>query len=50
VRGNAGSALSLGYRDAEGRNRIAVGYVGESGIESGVWYAADPKTGRLVQA
>jgi hypothetical protein len=38
VKGNAGSALSLGYRDKDGRNRIAVGYVGENGIEADVWY------------
>ena len=50
VRGNAGSALSLGYMDREGRNRIAVGYVGEDGIEPGVWYTADRATGRLVRA
>ena len=50
VRGNAGSALSLGYMDKAGHNRIAVGYVGEDSIEPGQWYKADPATGRLVAA
>jgi hypothetical protein len=49
VKGNAGSALSLGYRDADGKNRIAVGYVGENGIEADVWYEANEK-GELVKA
>jgi len=48
VRGNAGSALSLGYRDKDGRNRIAVGYVGENGIEPDVWYRANER-GELEQ-
>ena len=49
VRGGIGSALSLGYRDAQGRNRIAIGYVGENGIKPDTWYKADPKTGKLVE-
>jgi hypothetical protein len=49
VRGNAGSALSLGYKDRNGRLRIATGYVGESGIEAGVWYAAN-ELGEMVKA
>ena len=49
VRGNAGSALSLGYLDAQGRIRIAVAYVGEDGIEPGVWYRATD-TGTVVPA
>ena len=38
VSGKSGSALSLGYRDKSGRNRIAVGYVGENGITADTWY------------
>ena len=38
VKGNAGSALSCGYQDAEGKKRIAVAYVGENGIEADTWY------------
>ena len=38
VKGNAGSALACGYQDAEGKNRIAVAYVGENGIEADTWY------------
>ena len=49
VKGNAGSALSLGYQDARGRNRIAVGYVGENGIQADTWYRASER-GELVPA
>ena len=49
VKGNAGSALSLGYKDASGKNRIAVGYVGENGILPDIWYGANEK-GELVRA
>src|SRR5574341_122516 len=49
VKGNAGSALSLGYRDAQGRNRIAVAYVGENGIEPDTWYKVEA-TGNFVKA
>ena len=38
VRGNAGSALSLGYEDKDGNNSIAVAHVGKDGIEPGIWY------------
>ena len=38
VKGGVGSALSVGYRDALGHNRIAVGYVGENGIKPDVYY------------
>jgi hypothetical protein len=41
VKGNAGSALSLGYADAQNRNRIAVAYVGENGIKANVFYRLD---------
>ena len=41
VKGNKGSALSLGYRDSKKRNRIAVAYVGEDGIEEGKWYSVN---------
>ena len=48
VKGNAGSALSLGYKDDQGRNRIAVAYVGENGIEADTWYKI--KGGKFVRA
>ena len=41
AKGNAGSALSLGYKDAQGRPRIAVAYVGENGIKEDTWYQVD---------
>ena len=43
VKGNKGSALSLGYVDNKKRNRIAVAYVGEDGIDEGKWYSVDSK-------
>lgn len=49
VKGKADSALSLGYRDKDGKNRIAVGYVGEDGILPDVWYCANEK-GELVKS
>ena len=49
VKGNAGSALSCGYKDAQGRLRIAVGYVGEGGINADTWYCVDGVTGLLVE-
>ena len=49
VKGNAGSALSCGYKDAQGRLRIAVGYVGEGGINADTWYCVDDATGLLVE-
>jgi hypothetical protein len=48
VKGNAGSALSCGYKDALGRMRIAVGYVGENGIKTDTWYRAN-ESGALVE-
>ncbi len=48
VKGNAGSALSLGWRDDSGRNRIAVAYVGEGGIEADAWYRF--QNGKFVKA
>jgi hypothetical protein len=47
VKGNAGSALSLGYLDSAKRNRIAVGYVGEDGIKADNWY--EVQNGKLVE-
>jgi hypothetical protein len=38
VKGSDGSALSLGYIDGNGNNRISVAYVGEDGIEPDTWY------------
>ena len=49
VKGNAGSALSLGYRDAQDRNRIAVAYVGEDGIKPDTWYKLNA-SGKFVEA
>ena len=49
VRGNEGSALSLGYIDENEKNRIAVAYVGENGIEPGVWYKVNNK-GEFLKA
>ena len=49
VKGNAGSALSCGYKDAQGLLRIAVGYVGENGIKADTWYCVDGATGLLVE-
>ena len=49
VKGGSGSALSLGYKDLSGKNRIAVGYVGENGIKEGVFYRCDDN-GNLVPA
>ena len=49
VKGNAGSALSCGYKDAQGRLRIAVGYVGEGGINADTWYCVDDANGLLVE-
>lgn len=43
------NTLSLGYRDSQYHNRIAIGYVGEDDIEADTWYRAD-KSGRLVKA
>jgi hypothetical protein len=48
AKGKDGSALSLGYQDAQGRNRIAVTYVGEDGIESDVWYMI--KDGKFIKS
>ena len=47
AKGGLGSALSLGYTDAKGINRIAVGYVGED-LKAGVWYCV--KDGKLTEA
>ena len=41
AKGNAGSALSLGYVDGKKRLRIAVAYVGEDGIAPDTWYRVD---------
>jgi hypothetical protein len=41
VKGNAGSALSLGYVDGANRRRIAVAYVGDDGIKPDTWYGVD---------
>jgi hypothetical protein len=41
VKGNAGSAMSCGYKDTNDKNRIAVAYVGEDGIEEDTWYSPD---------
>ena len=41
VKGDSGSAMSLGYKDSACRLRIAVAYVGENGIESDTWYKCD---------
>ena len=49
VKGNAGSALSLGYRDAQDRNRIAVAYVGEDGIKPDTWYKLNA-SGKFLEA
>jgi hypothetical protein len=38
----------LGYKDKTGKNRIAIGYVGEDGIEPDTWYKAED--GKLVKA
>lgn len=48
VIGSSGSALSAGYIDADGKNRIAVAYVGEDGIEPDTWYRVD-KNGKWVK-
>ena len=50
VTAGPGGALAAVYYDAAGRPRFAVGYVGEGGVEAGVWYEADPKTGGLVKS
>ncbi len=41
-------AIAIAYHDGK-RPRIAIGYVGEDGIEAGKWYAADPASGNLVE-
>ena len=46
AKGKDGSALSVGYKDSAGRNRIAVGYVGENGVKADTWYRAN-KDGEL---
>ena len=43
VKGNEGSALSLGYVDDKKRNRIAVAYVGENGIKPNVYYVLNDR-------
>jgi len=41
-------AIALAYYDGS-RPRFAVGYVGEDGVKADTWYAADAKTGKLVE-
>jgi len=48
AKGEAGAVLAIAYRDDHDRPRIAVGYVGEDGIEPDTWYCVDA-TGRLVK-
>ncbi len=45
VKAGEGGAICIPWHDGK-RTRFAVGYVGEDGIEAGVWYVA--KAGRLV--
>jgi hypothetical protein len=47
VKGGVGSALAIGYRVPNGVNRIAVGVVGEDGIEPNVWYVV--RNGKLAK-
>ena len=47
ARADADGAICLAWFDGK-RTRFAVGYVGEDGIEAGVWYCA--KAGKLVAA
>ena len=49
VKGNAGSALSCGYKDKADKNRIAVAYVGEDGIIADTWYRVNDD-GEFVKA
>ena len=49
VKGGAGSALSLGYMDAEGEINIAVAKVGKNGIKPDTWYRVDA-SGAFVEA
>jgi len=44
-----GSCLICAYWEGKFA-RVAVGNVGEDGIEPGVWYSADPTTGKLKRA
>jgi hypothetical protein len=48
-KGGEGSAFALTYKDANGRYRIAVGYVGEDGIKADTWYKTD-SSGKIVEA
>lgn len=47
VRAGDNGAICTPYHDGQ-RTRFAVGYVGEDGIEAGVWYRAE--AGKLVRA
>jgi hypothetical protein len=47
--GELGSLILTRWDDAAGRYRHAVGYVGEDGIEAGVWYELDA-AGRIVRS
>ena len=48
VKGGAGSALSLGYMDADGERNIAVAKVGKNGIKPDTWYRVD-ESGAFVE-
>ena len=49
AKGNAGSAIAIGYRDDNNQNRFATGVIGENGLEAGVLYRAKI-TGKIVKA